>query len=185
MKTDNFLIVMMLCYLMEHTWYWHSSIARTAPSLTESMKPGLRLQNFTCNSLYKTKFSNSTIIKVAAPSRGDKTMKALSAKLVLKRMGFSSNNSPSAPVAISLQRWISISPLRGCSYITWSRMGGGGSSWFITLLHRGGGCVGVRPIYYNISWGRDPQIVLRNIWTAPNGNNLQGLLTVGLNISIQ
>ena len=33
--------------------------------------------------------------------------------------------------------------------------------------------------------GGDPQIVLRNIWTAPNGNNLQGLLTVGLNISIQ
>ena len=149
---------MMLFYLMEHTWYWHSSIARTAPSLTESMKPGLRLQNFTCNSLYKTKFRNSTIIKVAAPSRGDKTMKALSAKLVLerilKRMGFSSNNSPSAPVAISLRRWISISPLRGCSYITWSRMGGEGlpdlshyyigvggvwgSGQFITILHRGG-----------------------------------------------
>ena len=31
------------------TWYWHSSMARTAPSLTESMKPGLRLQNLTCN----------------------------------------------------------------------------------------------------------------------------------------
>ena len=32
---------------VELTWYWHSSMALTAPNLTESIKPGLRLQNFT------------------------------------------------------------------------------------------------------------------------------------------
>ena len=35
---------------------------------------------------------------------------------------------------------------------------GGGSGQFITILHGGGGVF------------RDPQIVLRNIWTAPNAN---------------
>ena len=54
----------------------------------------------------------------------------------------------------------------------------GGSAQIITILHRGGyrnllqyymgG--GVFPIYYNITMGgvsRDPQFVLRDIWTAP------------------
>ena len=34
-------------HLRARNWYWHSSMARTAPSRTESMKPGFRLQNFT------------------------------------------------------------------------------------------------------------------------------------------
>ena len=34
-------------HLLCLNWYWHSSMARTAPSRTESMKPGLRLQNLT------------------------------------------------------------------------------------------------------------------------------------------
>merc|ERR1712106_1091632 len=33
---------------LDLNWYWHSSIALTAPSLTEAMNPGLRLQNLTC-----------------------------------------------------------------------------------------------------------------------------------------
>merc|ERR1719458_1686893 len=35
-------------HLRARNWYWHSSMALTAPSRTESMNPGFRLQNFTC-----------------------------------------------------------------------------------------------------------------------------------------
>ena len=136
---------------MEHTWYWHSSIARTAPSLTESMKPGLRLQNFTCNSLYKTKFSNSTIIKVAALEPRWQNHESSISKTGPQANGILFQQLTLSTSGNKFTEMDQYQPIKGMFIYYVISDGGGGSSWFITLLHRGGGCVGVRPIYYNIT----------------------------------
>ena len=70
------------------TWYWHSSMARTAPSLTESMKPGLRLQNFTCA-------KKSHLQGIASVSAITASAAALKCSSQLKE--FSSNKTISPP----------------------------------------------------------------------------------------